>query len=899
MIEHSLRRQLEPIMKRRRRLDLAWRLSLYWLVTVLVGIVLIGVDWLWGWKLPFAMELWCLFAIGATILAIYRTERVGLDYQAIARDIEQHHPDLKALLLAAIEQKPDHPGGRLGYLQTQVLKEAVIHATNHDWLESIPPRTVALANISRIVVLLLLVAVFSQMLPSISLLPRTRRGVLASKGYEVTVTPGNTSVEAGSPVVILARFDGQIPMEVALSYGAPGQEQQRVPLTRNVDDVVFGGIIQDVRSDLLYHIEFTDQRSDSYKISVFDHPRLLQADAKIVYPSYTHLPEKTVQDTRRISVVEGSQVTLTFTLNKPVTTARLTPREGIALGLNLDPEHPNVLTTSFMAEKSERYELLMADAQGLQNKTPPRFTIDVHKNLPPELKPLFPNRDVAASPLEELDLHAEVSDDYGVTRYGLTYSLAGVQTQDVTLSDSPVSGKQEIQHLLALEELGAVPDQLLTYYFWADDVGPDGQPRRTSSDIYFAEIRPFDEVFRENQSFQNQQQQQGQQEQQGQQTEELIQLQKQIIIATWNIKQQTDLSGRLGDSADDLDVVRESQADALEKARSALAKAEDPSAGEALQAAAGHMETSVNHLTEATESASASELTPALGAEQSAYQELLKLRQREHQVARGQNQGQGQSSSANSARSQQQLQQLELTEQENRYETERRAQSREQAVQREDLQVLNRLGDLARRQNDMSERLREAEAALRQARNDQEREEILRELKRLRDEQLEVLRDIDELQARMDQSQNRQRMSDAREQLDDSRSQIRQSAQELEEGMVSRAITSSTRAQRQLEQMRDDFRRNTSNQFSEDMRDMARAGPATRSAAGTDRRADGAAAELGSPDTGRQWYERRADRADSTAEKRDRRADRPNERRERAGGGRRAIALAKAVRHVA
>ncbi len=821
MIEHSLRRQLEPIVARRRRLDLAWRLSRYWLIAALAGLVLIGADWLWGWRLPFGMGLWCIATIAATIAAIYKTDRIGPDYQAIARNIEQHHPDLQALLLAAIEQKPEHPGGRLGYLQTQVLKEAVIHATNHDWLQSIPPGTVALANVSRIAVLLLLLAVLSQMLPSMSMLRGGRRGVLASRGYEVTITPGNTTVETGSPVVIVARFDGRIPQEVSLSYGATGQEQQRVPLTRSVDDAVFGGVIPDVRSDLLYHVEYADERSGNYRITVLDRPHLIQADAKIVYPSYTNLPEKTIHDTRRISVVEGSHVTLTFTLNKPVTAARLAPRAGIALALNLDPEHPNVLTTSFTAEQSERYELLMADAQGLDSKMPPRFTVDVHKNLPAELKPLFPNRDVAASPIEELDLQAEVSDDYGVARYGVTYTLAGVESRDIVLSDAPAAGKQQIQHLLALEDMGAVPDQLLTYYFWADDAGPDGRPRRTAGDIYFAEVRPFDEIFRENQSFQDERSQQQQSQdgqQQGPETDQLIQMQKQIIIATWNIKQQTDLSGNLSDRADDVDVVRQSQAEALEQARSALAEAEDPSAGQALQAAAEHMETSLNHLTEATKSASVAELTPALGAEQAAYQELLKLRGREHQIARGQNSGRG--NSAGSARSQQQLQQLELTEQENRYETERVAQSQEQTARREDLQVLNRLGDLARRQNDMSERLREAEAALRQARNEQERQEILRELKRLRDEQLETLRDIDELQARMDQSQNRQRMADAREQLDDSRSQIRQSAQELEEGMVSRALTSATRAQRRLEQMRDEFRRNASSRFSEEMRDM-------------------------------------------------------------------------------
>ena len=182
---------------------------------------------------------------------------------------------------------------------------------------------------------------------------------------------------------------------------------------------------------------------------------------------------------------------------------------------------------------------------------------------------MFPNRDVVASPLEEINLEAEVSDDYGVTGYGLTYTLAGTESQDIDagLRRHPAE-KPQIKHLLAMEDLKAQPDQLLTYYFWADDIGPDGTPRRTASDIYFAEVRPFEEIFRESQSFQNEQNQQQQQRPARRAAEpsgrQLAQLQKQIITATWNIKQQAERSGGIADHKDDLDVVRQSQADALE-----------------------------------------------------------------------------------------------------------------------------------------------------------------------------------------------------------------------------------------------------------------------------------------------------------------------------------------------
>ncbi|MBM4024405.1 MAG: hypothetical protein FJ280_03235 [Planctomycetes bacterium] len=850
MIEEALRTQLEPVVDRRRRLSLAWRLSLYWLTAGVVGLFLIGADRLLGWRSPLALASLCLAVVAATVWAIYRVRRLRPDYRAIARHIEQQHPDLKALLLAAIEQKPEGPEGRFGYLQHQVLLQAVSHATHHDWMQTIPPRTLALANFSWFAALGFLLFVLLLLWPA-HRPGAPARTVLLQGGYSITVTPGDTEVEKGSPVVILGRFEGQLPSAVDLLFGPPGQTPQRMALTKSLNDPVFGGMIQETSSNLLYRLEYAGWRTRDYTISIFQSPELVRADARIVYPAYTKLPAKTVEDTRQISVVEGSEVTLTFMLNKPVQTARLAPRSGVALGLAIDREHPNVLTTSFTATQSQQYDLHLADAQGRANKMPPRFVIDVQKNLPPQLTPLFPANDVVVSPLEELVLEAKVADDYGLLGYGLTYSLIGAKNEEITLgtaqpdgivkAEGParsglvrayriasddattnVAAEPQIRYLLALEDLGAEPDQLLTYYFWAEDMGPDGKPRRTASDMYFAEVRPFEEIFRESQSFQDGQNQEQQQNQEGQERnqsgEQLARLQKQIISATWNIKQQAERAGGITGRKDDVEVVRQSQAGVLEQARQALTEAEDPAAAKSLQAAAEHMEKAVEHLTKASESAATTELTPALSAEQAAYQELLKLRQREHQVARGRNSGQR--NNASSERLQRQLQQLELTQRENRYETQQLAQSRQQESRQEDLQMLNRLRDLARRQSEMSERLRETEAALRQARDEQQRQDLLRELQRLRDEQLQALRDTDEIGRQMDRAQNRQRMADARQRLDESRSEIRQSAEALEQGRLSQAQTSATRAQRQLEQMREELQRRTSSQFADQMRDM-------------------------------------------------------------------------------
>jgi len=896
MIEQALRDRLRPIVRHRQSLYLAVWLSVVWFVLGLVGAGLIWAQWYWGMRLSGATRALAAVFVAATICVTYRSRRVRPDYRAIARAIERDHPDLKVLLLTAIEQKARGPDGQLGYLQERVIGEALRHASRTDWTASVPLVRLLMADVGAFAALLLVLAT---VWPS-GVIPGAREGGTTStrkgetpstqRGWQVSVTPGDAEVEAGSPVVVLARFDGRLPAAATLVYTPKGSSSQRIALNKNLEDPVFGGVIPSVPGNTVYRVEYEGRRTQDFRLTAFIYPELRRADARVVYPAYTNLPEKVVEDTRQVSTVEGSQVTLTFTLNKPVATARLQARDSSAVGLAADANRPGVYTAAMTATESRRYELLLTDGEGRMNRMPPRFTIDVHKNLAAQVKVKFPNRDISASALEELALEAEVFDDYGLAGYGVTYAVAGLEAVDVALGpgggwtipkrvrdegrrtrddggtandaggslsrseglDDPAlalgkgrhpdemrntndeilaakyeirTTKQAIAHVLALEELEVAPDQLVTYHFWADDVGPDGRTRRSYSDIYFAEIRPFEEIFRESESSAAQREQQQRQQQENQEgqpqdaqqrAEQLARLQKEIINATWNVKRKADQAGRLEGNTEDVEVVAQSQDQAFQQTQAAQGQAEDADSAAALAAAARHMQTSLEHLTEAAESVSVEELTPALAAEQAAYQELLKLRQREAQVA----QSRGQNPSRQSARSQQQLQQLEMRQEQDRYETQRQAQPQQEAEQRQDLQMQNRLRELARRQSDMSERLRELEAELRQAQTEQQRQEAQRELERLRQQQLQSLEDVDELAAQMDRPENRQRTAEASQQLDRTRSQVRRSAEQMQQRMVSEAGASAARAGREFEQMREDLQDRTSGRFTQEMQQM-------------------------------------------------------------------------------
>jgi len=272
----------------------------------------------------------------------------------------------------------------------------------------------------------------------------------------------------------------------------------------------------------------------------------------------------------------------------------------------------------------------------------------------------------------------------------------------------------------------------------------------------------------------------------------------------------------VGDYPSDIVVVRDAQEQALEQVRNLQERVEDPTARAALDSAMKEMERSLAVLEEAKQSAE--KLPAALAAEQSAYQALLKLAAREYQVSRSRNQQGG--GGQQGEREQRQLDELELKQSDNRYETQRQASPQQNAEQREQLQVLNRLKELAQRQQDLNERLKELQNALQEAKTDSEREEIRRRLKRLREEEQEMLADVDELRQRMERPENQSRMADARQQLDKTRSDVQKAAEALDDNSASQALSSGTRAQRQLQELTDDFRKKSSNRFADEMRQM-------------------------------------------------------------------------------
>jgi len=857
--------ELDRVASRFRLLRFWLALAAAWLIAAGAGLAIFGLRASFSPPASVAVLLVCLVAGALAIAGIWLAATSARSYEWVARRIEASYPELRTCLLAAVEQRPDLPGGRFGYLQSSVIHQALYHADRNAWTQVVPMKRILAAAAANVLSFAMFVGVLALVAMTVGPAARNAAALASaaaasltpSKTFSVTVEPGNTAVERGTSLLVLARVTGPMPAEATLIFVSEDGEESRPPMSPSLDDPVFGGRIPLVEAPVDYRVELGGQVTPTFHVTVFEYPRLEKADAKLVFPAYTKLAEKLVQDMRTVSVVEGTDLTLMCYVNKAVASATLNEDKQPPIAMTattppappadekVDPKKPSRRTQYFYTaqikcEKSRKLKLELTDDAGRKNVKPVTFTINVLPNQPASLKPTFPARDLEVSALEELDVKATVYDDFGVVRVGLTYSINGQPPVDVVVMENGVAKqKHELVQQMKLEDLKAEPDQLLSYHWWAEDNAADGSVRRTMGDMYFAEVRPFEEIFRQGQqpAGGEQQQREQQQRQQGQgqnarDAQQLAQLQKDIINATWKLIRRETGSKPTDAFKSDAEQVRTSQESAIEQASALGERLTDEQSQEHLENVILSMGKAVELLKQAEETPTAAPLTPAMAVEQAAYQSLLKLRAREHEVVRQQQrqqrgqQQQQQQRNARSQQQQQQLNQLELKSDQNRYQTQRAAQAQQQQEtpeERENRQVLNRLKELARRQHDLNERVKELQAALEEAKSEQQKEEIRQQLKRLQDEQQQILQDTDELQNRMDAPENQERMTEERQQLEQTREQVRRAAEALNQEQVTQAAASGTRAEQEFEDLRNEFRRRASGRFNEEMRQMREA----------------------------------------------------------------------------
>jgi len=553
-----------------------------------------------------------------------------------------------------------------------------------------------------------------------------------SSPYAIDVLPGDSTAARGSDLRIRAQLHNFAAEDVTLSLRSRGAtEWERIPMQLDDERGDHQYLVFDLQDTTDYFVSAGGVRSPVYELAVVDLPYVDDIALTYHFPDYTGLEPVRQEESGDVAALVGTRVEVEIT---PTIRA---DAGALVVGADTLPlvPGPAMLTGELEVRASGSYRVLLAGPDGRLLPASPEYFIDALDDQPPMVRLSRPGRDVSVTSVDEVFAEVQAEDDYGLERGDLVYAVNGGAEDTVALYDGRGSRKDVAAgHTLYLEEMSLVPGDVVSYYARARDARRGGEPAAT--DIYFVTIRPFDRRWRA--AEQTGGQQMG--DAGGASPGELSGRQRDIIAATFrlvrdsarydgrewqdNVGTVTLMQGRLREEVETL--VQRLESRGIVEMDSTFA-----AVAEALPLAATAMQ-------EAEEQLGRRAADSALSPEQRALQQLQRAEAafRDREVTQGQgNGGGGGGGDVNSAELAE-LFDLELDRMRNQYESVERGR-REDTQQQAD-EALEKLRELARRQQQENERRRaqatgdpSAGGAAGQRQLAQEAEDLGRQLERL------------------------------------------------------------------------------------------------------------------------------------------------------------------------
>lgn len=744
---------------------------------------------------------------------VYRPLRKPISLDQVALWMEEQNPQLENRLVSAIDFSEKHPHDVSPFMLEHFFQESEQYTQKYSFAELLDTDRIVKLFLGTafvfLVSLFLLIQFAYVSLPEISKVQPIR---FFSQEPLITfdVKPGNVRIRQGENQVIMVSNAPQ-GEAVTINWRSEGGDWQVNSMEASTSKEAFYYAFNAVMNPIEYQVQVGEMRSEPFLIETWLPPQAEAVNLVYHYPEYLGMEPKSVPNSGDINALEGTRVELEVRVNKKLEQAEMHFNDGRILPL--EEAGDRTWRTELTLEKSGSYSLALWDHDRNENEIRPEYTIQVQSDLPPQVSIHFPRMDHEVTVLEEVPFEFEVTDDYGLKDFGLQYHVVGQEPVRVSMLNHEASiSSSSGEYLIPLEEIDLQVGDLITWTVWAQDAKPDRADYEQVGEPYFLEIRPFKQMYREAISNQGASQQ-GQQQGQGQGQNSEAAEQKEVLIATWNLKRslsELEESEYYVDRSTIVEAQRQVKNKVMEDAGQGGGNQDlMPPLMEAIDG-------SLNSLENAEFSEPIESLNKAIEHQQLAYRLILKMKPDTADVQQQQQQGGG-GGGGTRGRSQESLQELEMNRQRNFYEEERSTSSQQQLAQADE--ALNKIKELAQRQQSIHEEIAKLISEM-QSEN-LSIEEQKRRLERLLEEERRNLQRLDELERELAQRDVRDpKVQQAMNDLEETREQMNQSLEQMEQGQLQGARNASARALSSLDEMNEELQQESREAAQQRMREL-------------------------------------------------------------------------------
>jgi hypothetical protein len=327
----------------------------------------------------------------------------------------------------------------------------------------------------------------------------------AAEAYAISAEPGNITVARGGDLLIAAQLRGFQSDEVDLLVRQKDSTTwQR--LTMALDSVgKFAGRytfrLFDIAAPMDYVIESNGVRSPGYHIDVADVPYTKKLGLDYRFPSYTGLVPQAVEEGGDIAAVKGTQVRVRVTTTVPARGGRLIVERGEHTDtVPLAPQTDGTLGGSLRVDAAGFYKVELTAQDGRIFPGSLDYTIDALPDRPPTIVFTKPGRDEKVLNVDEVYAEVQADDDYGVQKLELVYSVnGGAEKTEPLYNATRRTPQMTAAHTFSLEDFKLQPGDVVSYYARATDNDAVSGAKTATTDIYFLQVRPFEQEYKQDQ----------------------------------------------------------------------------------------------------------------------------------------------------------------------------------------------------------------------------------------------------------------------------------------------------------------------------------------------------------------------------------------------------------------
>ena len=315
--------------------------------------------------------------------------------EQVALYLEECEPTLETAILSALEAEKgssSHSPALARRLVEQAIERCGVIERGRR-LEAQPLRRyAAVIGATTAAALLLFVLGPAYLRQGASALLLMAGDVLEASPYRINVKPGSTTVPRGSDQVIVATVQGFESDKAELLIRKSIKAQfEHIPMVFNNDTKIFEGMLFDLPGTIDYFVESGGVRSDVFTMHAADLPYVKQLEMEYVFPGYTGLAPRKIENGGDIAVLQGTQVRVRITPTMKSPSGRIMLDGGTVIALAPDGD---AFTGTIPVSKDGFYRVELQG--GPENKlvnASPQYTIDVLEDQAPTVSIAKPGRD--------------------------------------------------------------------------------------------------------------------------------------------------------------------------------------------------------------------------------------------------------------------------------------------------------------------------------------------------------------------------------------------------------------------------------------------------------------------------------------------------------------------------